>query len=135
LEEAKAKLAVLTNELLTAQPARLPGLTIEIQRLRVACMLLREVENNIADSNTYREVALLNRLLTGRDIESEAEKKKSVEDAEKAARVLGARGVTPASAHRILKILNSVMEEGRGGEQSEPDEPDETADPQPPPAA
>ncbi len=142
LAEAKRLLADKVQELVHAEPGRIPALTIEVQQYRVAVMLLREIENEITDQNTYREVALLNRLLTGRDIESEAAKKKSVEDGERAARVLEAKGISPESAHRMMKALSSVLTPGGAtGEPNEPrraaltadddplaDEPDETAD-------
>lgn len=89
-------------------------------------MMLREIEKDLSDPNTYREVALLNRLLTGHDIESEAEKRKSVDDSEKAARVLVAKGVTPESAQRIAKVLSSLR--GDMGEPSGPDDPDDEPD-------
>ena len=137
-KEVESQLRERINELLTAEPSKLPALTIEVQRLRVAVLLLREMENQITDQNTYREVALLNRLLSGKDIESEAEKKKSMEDADKAARVLEAQGISPESAHRMAKALASVLPAGTGGTEHgtrlipdddlNADEPDETAD-------
>lgn len=129
VERAEQLLRAKTQELLTAEPARIPAITLELQRLRVATQVLRELDAKGVDPNTYREVALLNRLLHGRDIENEAEKKKSADEAERATAVLRARGIEPESAQRIMKVLQSVVGAGVVDDRESLDEPEPDDDP------
>lgn len=109
LEEARELLKNKSLELLECPVGKVAALTIQIQRLRVLVIILREVETGVSDANTYKEMTLLNKLLTGKDLESEASKEQQVEEEQKATARLEARGIAPESAQRITRILQSVM--------------------------
>jgi len=109
LEDAQELLRLKSLELLDAPVGRLPALNIQVQRLRVLVILLREVETGVSDSNTYREMALLSKLATGTDFESEASKEQQVEEEAKATERLMARGIQPEAAQRISRVLQSVI--------------------------
>jgi len=66
LEQARELLRHKTVALLKADPVTISGLTREIQTLRVICQMLQEIEVGVTDPNTYREMSLLNRMVTGR---------------------------------------------------------------------
>lgn len=119
LEEAQEMLRGKTNELLSCPPDKtFFKLTIDVQRLRVACSLLREIETGVAEPNTYREMSLLNRLVSGATFESDDEKAEEDARIKVAEDVLTARGLTPDAAGRILKVLQSAAK----GEKREPDD-------------
>lgn len=128
LPEAQKKLNAKVQALLSADAKTLPNLMIEIQTLRVVCMLLSEASEDgktAFDPNTYREMSMLNRMLAkggmgeGEDdpagaladltLEAEAEERLarrgiSRDGAARMARVLGAalsRAGAPANAHNV----------------------------------
>lgn len=94
---------------MTAEPKMVAELQMEIQRLRVVHMVLREVESSVFDPNTYKEMNLLNRMFTGRDLETEADKKDSAEKEAAASDKLQKLGADAGQAQRIARVLNSVM--------------------------
>jgi hypothetical protein len=115
------------RELLAATPETIQTLTLDIQKLRVAVSILREQgPGGETDPSIYKDMALLNRLISGQDLESTAQKQAQEKAIADAAGRLEQKGISPASAGRILKVLSAVMAGGRGGE-DEPDEPSEPA--------
>lgn len=108
LEHAQQLLQQKTVALLKAEADTITGLTREIQKLRVICQMLREIETGTTDPNTYREMSLLNRMVAGHDLEAEAEKAKLQSDQGLVERLEG-RGIRPDSALRIARVLQSVM--------------------------
>lgn len=109
LEEAREQLRRKSLELLDAPVGKVAALTIQVQRLRVTCAILREVETGVTDANTYKEMTLLNKLVTGKDLESEATKEQQAEDEAAATARLEERGIAADSAQRITRVLQSVM--------------------------
>lgn len=109
LADAQAMLRQKAQELVTAPMEKVSGLNMELQRLRVLCVLMREAETGVLDPNSYKEMALLNRMVAGTDLESEADKQKRAEQEEAATATLEKRGVKPDSARRILRVLTSVL--------------------------
>lgn len=113
LPDAQKKLQAKVQELAKASSKTLSGLTIEIQTLRVVCMLLAEAKegNTTFDPNTYREMSMLNRMLAkggGPDDDADA----GLEDLkleEEAAARLAKRGITREGAGRMARVLTSTM--------------------------
>jgi hypothetical protein len=108
LKEVNLQIEHLVGDLLTADEKDIPKLTRQGQRLRVASLLLREIVMDLADPTTYRELTLLNKLLTGHDPEEEAAKEDAeLEAAEVEARLAGV-GVNPAAAGDLVRALNAL---------------------------
>jgi len=124
LAEARVRLAAKTQALPSAAPKELPNLIVEIQKLRVVCMLLMEAEDGgKPDANTYREMSMLNRMLAisgptddegiGDDLVAE----------EAAAERLLKRGVSRESIPQMVRILSAMS--GRLPVPNAPDDDDE----------
>jgi len=113
LPDAQKKLQAKVQELAKANPKTLAGLTIEIQTLRVVCMLLAEAKegNTVFDPNTYREMSMLNRMLAkggGLDDDPDGTLDDLKLEAEAAER-LAKRGITREGAGRMARVLTSTM--------------------------
>lgn len=126
LAEATELLRAKVLELLPAPPAAIPALNVEILKLRIICMVLREVELNILDPSASKEFALMNKMLTGKDLDAEAERKQTIEEEQAASTVLAARGIKAESATRILRALTSIM----SAREEQPDDATEPPDPE-----
>lgn len=113
--------------MLSATPETIQTLTLDIQKLRVAVALLREQRDGAADTSIYKDMALLNRLITGNDLEGSATRQKQEEAIKGATDRLAERGIGPDSATRIARVLSAVM---AGGEKALED--DEGAEPDSP---
>jgi hypothetical protein len=115
LDEAKAELNKLSRELRTADAKRVKPLALQIQRLRVTILLLQEAHSGIADPSTYRELSLLAKMVEDKGLDDMTEQ--DARDAaqqvasEREAR-LASRGGDIASANRIVRLLQSVMNDG-----------------------
>jgi hypothetical protein len=103
-EALKAKL----QELLKADASRIPALTLELQRLRVAAIMLKEMDEGVVDPAAYKELALLNRMIANSDVEGEAARQESEQDMARASRLLAERGVSALSAQRIIRVLTAA---------------------------
>ena len=125
VEEVTQRIKEKTGELLSAPPQHIPALTLELQKLRIAAMVLRETENGVSDPNTYKELTLLNRLMTGRDLETEAERQAAAAETDEAEKVLERKGISPESARRILRVLSVIAPPSTGLSDEEPPEPDD----------
>lgn len=108
LQDASDLLRAKALELLDAGPARVSQLNIDIQKLRVLCMVLREVELGVSDPNTYKELNLLNKMLTGKDMEAD-ENRQTAEEEASATAALESRGIKAESASRMMRALTSIM--------------------------
>jgi alanyl-tRNA synthetase len=114
-------------ELLLAQPQQVPELQQEIQKLRIVHSIFKEIENDFNDPNLYKEMNLLNRMMVGKDLESEAQKQKSTREQEEAATKLkDSYGMSPEAASRVARVIASIV----GGSQME-DLDDEPEPPKP----
>jgi hypothetical protein len=129
----KAKL----KELLHAEPSKIPGLTLELQRLRVAAMMITEMDEGVADPATYKELNLLNRMITNADLEGDAARVESEADIASATKLLTERGISRQSAQRITRVLTAAQSVPMVDAYEEPDEldpeqlpPADDADPQ-----
>lgn len=115
LEQAQQKLNSKVQALLSADPKTLPNLVVEIQTLRVVCMLLAETKegNTVFDANTYREMAMLNRMIGkgGTGLEDD-DPNGALEDikleADAEAR-LAKRGITRDGAARLARVLGAAI--------------------------
>lgn len=127
LDDAVEKLRLKVSELVTAGPARVSGLNVEIQKLRIICMVLREIEMGVSDPNTYKELSLMNRMLTGKDLEAEAERQQTGIEETAATAALENRGIKAESASRILRALTSVLAAHDKGDDDDTEPPDPPA--------
>ena len=129
LEGAKTDLRNLTMELQAPDARRVRPLTLRIQRMRVAVLLLQEAHTGIADPGTNRELNLLNKLVTGRGLD-EMDEQEAREEAQARAKALEDRmrdrGADPAAAQRIARALQAVM---RAPAATTPEGPDGPAEP------
>jgi hypothetical protein len=117
LDDVLKLLKMKAQELLFAQPNRVSALQQEIQKLRIVASLFREIEGNVSDADLYKEMNLLNRMMVGRDLDTEADRRKAEEHIIRTSQKLkDNHGMSPASAHRIAKVLGSVV----GGNFDEP---------------
>lgn len=117
LQDVQALLKKKAQELLYAPPQHINEIQQEIQKLRVTAGIYREIADNFSDPNLYKEMNLLNRMLTGKDIESEAEKRKIQRESSKASDKLRQNyGLDPESAQRIARVIQGVV----GGEADDP---------------
>lgn len=137
LAAAQQKLQRKVQELAKVGDRRgLADLTIEIQKLRVVCMLLSESEagNKVFDPNTYREMSMLNRMLGkgGGDEDDPDNPDNDLNglklEAEATAR-LAKRGITPEGAGRLARVLGAVISRAKeappkADDEDEGDEPD-----------
>lgn len=122
LAAVKELLKSKAQELLFAQPQRVPALQQELQKLRIVLGLFREIESGAVEKDLYKEMNLLNRMMVGKDLEQEAERTRADESiAAAAARLRDGYGVSPQSANRIARVLGVVA----GGMNDVGDDPDE----------
>lgn len=110
LADARQRLASKTQGLLSATPRELPNLIVDIQKLRVLCMLLSEAEEGgKSDPNTYREMSMLNRMLA---IAGPGEDDPGLGDdlvaEEQAADRLLKRGISRESVPQMVRILSAL---------------------------
>lgn len=127
MPEARQKLAAKTQELLSTPADKLPYLVIEIQKLRVLCMLLAEAEEGgKSDPNTYREMSMLNRMLAAGPGEDEGAAGDDLIAEEEAATRLAKRGVSREAIPGMLRILTAMS--GRGPKAEPPKDDDEEGD-------
>jgi hypothetical protein len=109
LNDVKSLLKQKSKELLFAQPAKISFLQQEIQKLRVVYRIYREIEDNIVDDDLYKEMNLLNRMTTGKDLEGDAERRDADLAIERAATTLREKhGLELGSANRIARIIGTV---------------------------
>lgn len=124
LQEVQELLKTKAKELLFCQPQNISTLTQEIQRLRIVAALFSEIENRLQDPNLYKEMNLLNRMTTGKDLESEQIRRRADEEIEAAREKLERHyGVSPDSANRIARAIATVA--GRNDIVEELDGPDD----------
>lgn len=133
LAGAQQRLQAKVQELANADRKTLANLTIEIQQLRVVCMLLAEAEagNRTFDPNTYREMSMLNRMLaTGSGDADDPDAMGALDDLrleEEAAQRLAKRGITPDGAARLARVLGAAI--SRADAKSAPPDDDEGDEP------
>lgn len=97
---------MLAEKLRTAADADIPKLNREVQRARVAMMVLREITTDLADPTTYRELTLLNKLVA--QVEGDLEETVELE-AQKATDRMAEIGVSPTQAEGLVRVLNALM--------------------------
>lgn len=131
LEQAQDMLRAKAIEYVDASPARVSTLNVEIQKLRIICMVLREVELGVSDPNTYKELNLMNKMLTGKDIEGDADRQQTEQEEAEATAALEKRGLKAESAGRILRALTAILDKSIPDEPTddEPEPPDPTGIP------
>lgn len=106
LQRVQQDLRVLAEKLRTAADADIPKLNREVQRARVAMMVLREITTDLADPTTYRELTLLNKLVA--QVEGDLEETVELE-AQKATDRMAEIGVSPTQAEGLVRVLNALM--------------------------
>lgn len=118
LPEAQELLRKKSVALLDAPKSKIAGMVLEIQRLRVLCILLSEATTGRPDQNTYKELTLLGKMTSGKEEGFDDEESA---DADEASRdLMTERGVSPASAQRLLRVLESVMAVKHDGPRRDP---------------
>ena len=133
--DVKQQIQEKTAAMMMASPSDLTKLAQDLQRLRVAMLTLKEIVEDVADPNTYKELALLNKMMTGHDPEAEALREEQERGDEQARERLDRAGLKPEQAGsmvRVLEALRSVMEKQKrstGGDDhlngnAEPESPD-----------
>lgn len=120
LPEAQELLRKKSVALLDAPKSKIAGMVLEIQRLRVLCILLSEATTGRPDPNTYKELTLLGKMTSGREEGFETEESAETDAATRT--LMTERGVSPASAQRLLRVLESVMAVKHDGPRREPGE-------------
>lgn len=123
LQEVLDLLKSKAKELLFCTAQRVPALQQEIQKLRIVAALYREMmPNALPDRDLYKEMNLLNRMMTGKDLEVEAERRQAEEDADRATERLKKNyGLNPQSANRIARAITAVVGGKNDGiDESEP---------------
>jgi len=116
--EVKQSIQEKSASMLTAEPKEVPLLAQELQRLRVSMLMLREIVEDIADPNTYREISLLNKMMTGLDPEEDAKRREQQQGEMDAQERMTDAGLDPERAGsivRVLESLKSVMESQSNG--------------------
>lgn len=128
LETVQEQINEMTERMLTAAPRDVPTLQYELQKLRVASIILRENRNGVSDPNAYKEMRLLVTMSKGID---DSPEKDSALETEEVARRLEERGINPESANAIAKVLGSVIRSSRTGFLDDEEEDGESDDPIP----
>jgi hypothetical protein len=105
----KQQIQLKSAELLEAEPAQMQHLTQELQRLRVAMLMLREIVEDVADPTTYRELSLLNKMITGHDPEQEALRREQQQGQQEAEERIARVGLTPAGAGSMVRVIQSLQ--------------------------
>lgn len=109
LLEVQELLKSKCGELLFCLPQRIPSLQQEIQKLRVVARIYKELESEVVDEDLYKEMNLLNRMTVGRDLESEADRRRADEEIASASEKLRSTyGVNADSAQRIARVIGAV---------------------------
>lgn len=113
LEDIKRRIKAETQKLLKASGPALAAITRKLQRLRVAKMLLVEVDG-ASDPNVHRELTLLNKLLAAEGASNDdASAQDEAASRQRAQDLIQARGGSPQSAENIARVLSSVMLRGQ----------------------
>lgn len=117
----QTQLQAKITELLDAGPDRIRVLSAEIQRLRVAIGLLREIKSDSVDSALYRELSLLTKMLTEDDLDKMQKEHNETQSEERANR-LQRLGLDPLQATRMARVLTTVAAaaESNGDEAKDP---------------
>lgn len=101
----RERLKGMATELLTAPPARVKQLGLEIQRTRVAMELLNEADTGQSNPDTYKELSMLNRMLAGeQDLDPTGDEVAQAE----AEALLRAHTISPETAARIMRVFDSL---------------------------
>lgn len=108
LMDVKRTIQDRSAEMLVAEPSHVPRLAQELQRLRVAMLMMREIVEDVADPNAYRELTLLNKMMTGHDPEQEALRKEQILAEEEATERMARVGLTPEGASRMVRALDAL---------------------------
>lgn len=77
-------------------------------------LALREIAMDLADPTTYRELTLLNRMLTGHDPEEDAARQAQADEEEAGRQRLEDIGLEPESAGSMVKALSALERIMRG---------------------
>lgn len=111
ITSAKQRLEAKLEELQTTDIKEIPRLTIDIQRLRVALMILKERESKETNPNVYREMSLLTRMIKQTDLDGDTDEERE-QRAQTASDKLEKAGVTAAGARAVIEIFRKM---GHGG--------------------
>jgi hypothetical protein len=106
--EVKQQIQQRSTEMLLAEPSQVPQLAQELQRLRVAMLMLREIVEDVADPNAYRELSLLNKMMTGHDPEQDALRREQETAEAEASERLSRVGLTVERAGSMVRVLESL---------------------------
>lgn len=110
LTRVRAQIQEKTAILLTADPSDIAQLTQELQRLRVASLMLREIVEDVADPNAYKELKLLKDMMSGLDPEEEARRRESEQAEADAAQRLAGHNMTPERASNLVRALTALQD-------------------------
>lgn len=123
LEAIERRILQLSVDAETAEDKEIPRLMRELQRARVAKLCLKEIVTDLADPTTYREMTLLNKLITGVDPEEEAAKRMQLEEELAAEDRLSKVGVDPERADGLVRALNALSSLMNRNDDGPPEQP------------
>lgn len=108
-ESVKRELGELTRRLLMVEdPVESKKLNIDIQRRRVALILIREAAGKDPDGDYHKEMSLLNRMLQGEEGGEDGPKDDATLTADAEA-ILAARGIDGKRAATLMHVLQALV--------------------------
>jgi len=107
--------------LTTGAPAKIPWLTFNVQRWRVAVMVLRERAEGKVDPKIYNEMSLLSRMAKNVDFDEDVDQAEA-ERARTAAEKLQEAGVSVQGARAVIEMFTRTQADAKIP-QSDPDSP------------
>jgi hypothetical protein len=111
LKDVETRIEELAMELIDAPPLKLASLAVRLQRLRVTRILLSEVSNpGETDPSAGRELALLHKLYSDVEFDDPNANEEQALAERLAAQeaMLAERGISPASARNLARVLSTV---------------------------
>lgn len=108
LTSVKKQIHELTMKLLVAASGEVPVLTERLQRLRISMLMLREIVEDVVDPNSYKELALLKKMIDGAEPdEGEEEEQEKTADRERRERLANV-GLNPDNAGSMVRVLRAL---------------------------
>jgi len=107
--------------LTTGAPAKIPWRTFNVQRWRVAVMVLRERAEGKVDPKIYNEMSLLSRMAKNVDFDEDVDQAEA-ERARTAAEKLQEAGVSVQGARAVIEMFTRTQADAKIP-QSDPDSP------------
>jgi hypothetical protein len=120
LERVQSAILEKNRHLLSCNEVELPKIARELQRLRVANIILNELVTNIADPTAKQEIGLLAKMLNGRQESGEGTTDDEALEAAAAADRLRGLNIDPDSADNLARGLRALQAVMRGGTLARP---------------